>query len=456
VWLPLVDNCADYTGKGHNGTPTSLVRAPGRFGGGMGFVRISDTSGSYIRFTDDAVFSPGSGDISLLCWAKLNSWASSEEHAVFANYDGSANGLWFLRFGPTTQTITGYMRDNSGNNAASVTGPTVALGRWYFYAMTWSASEKMVRLYIDGNLYGSNANSAIGLPITLNDATNPPTIGERQYSGYLHGMLNGGVSEFAILGRLVLPQEISEYYNWATGRTKRFFVVFIPQVYNETLSENLSSLTSFKDFQTYVESFSEVNSISHSETDIKLYIENLIETLQSSGLITDIKSYIDVLTEVNRSSFVWSDVQHYVDYLLDIVNHLGSVLDKQHYKDVLLEVLNSLSLVVDKYGWKEVLHEVLLHSGNVVDVPMLYLLENLIAQHKLVDIQNYRNEIFSEILVNKSSAEFRVSTWILPLLLLAAVTAPMKVQGVGKEWKKITGSARVIDIFEGSKGKVLP
>jgi len=206
-------------------------------------------------------------------------------------------------------------------------------------------------------------------------------------------------------------------------------------LYDETLSEDLSSLTGFKDLQTYVESFLEVNSVSHSKTDLQLYIEKLIETLQSS--------------------FVWSDVQHYVDYLLDIVNHLGSVLDKQYYKDILSEVLSSLSLVVDKYGWKEVLNEVLLHLGNVVDVPMLYLLENLVTQNKLIDVQSYRNELFSEVLVNKSSAEFRVSTWILPILLLAVATTPAKVSGVGREQRKIRGEVTEINTLGGSKGRVL-
>ena len=172
--------------------------------------------------------------LSISCWLYPTSFSSAG--TIFAEQPRGAwnDGRGYSMTIGTNGKISGKIGNASGSWVGPVTSNSILpLKTWTHIVYTYDGSA--LRLYINGRFdnkfdttatisyadkaaYGPNPQTFY-IGVEHNSiSTSPITIADLKYP------LNGNVDEVAIFSRALSPQEISQYYKWATGVAKKNYV----------------------------------------------------------------------------------------------------------------------------------------------------------------------------------------------------------------------------------------
>lgn len=188
LYMPLNGNSVDISGSGNHGTDTAITYVGGKFGQGARF----NGSSSIITFNDCP--QTGNGAFTVSGWFNSSSLASRQCVASFGT-------------GSTSQGITCDI-DSSKLYAdfygsTSVVGTVVLKPNTFYYATyTWDGTN--IRLYLNGKLDGTSANTS------ANIVDGSGAIGRAFWIA--QNPFNGILDEIVLENRAWTAQEISLYY----------------------------------------------------------------------------------------------------------------------------------------------------------------------------------------------------------------------------------------------------
>lgn len=148
------DITIDMSGNNHHGNIYNSAQwAPGKIGAGL---TMNDPSDQYVEI-DSVASSLASGDITFSTWFKptstINSSLAQDSH-LFTLSDESSTNDFRLYFASSVGALR--LRVNSQNADTSIT--SWSAGVWYHVTAIFSTTTGM-KVYINGNLVGSNANT---------------------------------------------------------------------------------------------------------------------------------------------------------------------------------------------------------------------------------------------------------------------------------------------------------
>ena len=171
----------------------------------------------------------------VMCWIKINDF--SNDSTIIAE---QPRGTWGDGRGYSLSVTTAgnvhFSIGDAGGSWISFNGNTVlSPKRWYFIAATYDGSQ--MRLYVNGILDGThNTTATISFTDSSSGGPNPQTF----YVGMQHKNidsspttvadlaypLNGDISELSVFSRALDKNEISQYYNWATGKDRKWYSLY--------------------------------------------------------------------------------------------------------------------------------------------------------------------------------------------------------------------------------------
>jgi hypothetical protein len=197
-WWPLSSNANDYSGIGNTGTPYSIT-----YNSAVGYSAPANTtwtasfsgSNSIISIPNAALNNINSGAVS--AWIYLNSNNAGvitiKQHDGTGTYGAFTIGNYITSGGAGALGSPGvlYWHGQNGVAPAHSVG-TVSIGKWYYVAAVFSASN--VIFYINGN-YDSTTSGTYSIP---NDLSSTGT--------YLGGWIQSGVYQFGTNGYLANVQ----------------------------------------------------------------------------------------------------------------------------------------------------------------------------------------------------------------------------------------------------------
>lgn len=118
---------------------------------------------------------------------------------------------------PYLYNIGGLMHISTGINATfkhDIEWADCATENWYYLVLQYDASAGTIVAYVDLDLIGT----ATGLPTSINNTSDPFTIGNDQYGGYLDGYID----EVGVWNRILTTPELTTLYNSGAGLTYPF------------------------------------------------------------------------------------------------------------------------------------------------------------------------------------------------------------------------------------------
>lgn len=192
-------NAYDFSGNGNNGTVIggAIHNNTGGYLGDGSFKL--DKLNDYITRT---IVSSSHINSSVT----LNVWfysSNSTATQVIGGYSASSSRLALGLIIQSGNTLRGHCNDNL-NNLAFPTGGTILKNTWYMGTVTYSPSS--CKVYLNGNLVGSNPTATGYLPIQNSRFT----IG--RWGSYSQNYLNGSVDDVIIYNRTLSSQDIAEIY----------------------------------------------------------------------------------------------------------------------------------------------------------------------------------------------------------------------------------------------------
>jgi len=219
----LGGNSLDNSGNGNNGTNTAVSYSPAysRFNGGQG---ASFNGSSSVITISNATSLQITGALSISFWIYPN--VNNVEQTIIAkgpNAIGGAEYLVLLGADNGNGDIR-FVSSNSSNwfgvhNANS--SDNLATGQWYHIVVvrTGNTSSDTLRIYKNGK----------SLPVSV-ESTNPSYVSATSYnvvfgnnSSGVNEWFNGYLDEVGIWNRALTPQEISQYYQWATSQPRKTY-----------------------------------------------------------------------------------------------------------------------------------------------------------------------------------------------------------------------------------------
>jgi hypothetical protein len=206
----------DNSGNGNNGMDTAVSYSPayGRFNGGQGGL-YSTASGSKSVISSSLGIDGTNAPLTLEAWVNLKSLPSSSSEyaivfqgssvnqvsytlAVANNYYSTIGLLFWANRNAVSQSYAGY-------------NTTLSTGIWYHLVGTFDGST--IKLYFNGNLVASTASSGNGSSGLSSETAISDRVGNDHADAY--------IDEVAVFSRALSPQEISQYYQWATSFKKQ-------------------------------------------------------------------------------------------------------------------------------------------------------------------------------------------------------------------------------------------
>jgi len=192
-------NANDFSGNGNNGT----VNGTASWVNGKINQAISLNGSSYISVPNVKILNPGSSLQSVSAWVKQ----TSDGSILWKGSSSSDTYELAVKGGKATFTI------NAGGatvNATAVSSASINDGNWHLITGVRS-STKTADIYVDGVLSGTMTYAGSGASI---DTTTPLTIGSRNGSNFLSGLID----DVRIYNRALSPSEVMDIYNAvATG-----------------------------------------------------------------------------------------------------------------------------------------------------------------------------------------------------------------------------------------------
>jgi len=204
LWSPFDDNVIDFSGNNHNGTINGSVPfIPTIFGKGASF---SGNTSNYIDYGNPTDFNFGTGPFTLMVWVKFNSVGIN--HIIIDKHNSSTSPYTGYVLYATTNNNFVFEVNDTSNYALVTSTTTFVANKWYFVSATRNGASGAI--YINGLLdkqgtvQSGNTNYSNDLICGKNyTANNSP--------------LNGIIDEVAVFSRALSPQEIAQYYRWATS-----------------------------------------------------------------------------------------------------------------------------------------------------------------------------------------------------------------------------------------------
>ena len=219
-WWNLGFNSIDYTGNGNNGSDTNVLHGRNGFNPNI-YGAYFNGSSSVVTVPNNASLNPGTGPFSISVWVMLfttNTVAPifDKHNAVTFPYTG-----YVILLHSISPNI--YFSVNDTAKTYGITSNTVIVPyKWYHIVGVRNGTSGY--LYINGQLDNSGTVGGGSVDTTLNLIFG-------KYSNY-NTFTNGIISEAAFFSRALSPQEISQYYKWATGVAKKnytFESIELPQ-----------------------------------------------------------------------------------------------------------------------------------------------------------------------------------------------------------------------------------
>lgn len=201
-------NVIDDSGFGNNGVYNgSLQQQSGIFNYSVNF---SDNSIILVPY-DSTLNTPRE--------VTFSGWFRTRKTGTIQTIYYRQNSYLFFFSVPTNMGVYVYVNGSWNNNRGALSYPTTNIidNRWYHYAVSFNASEGILRLYLNGKFVNSMdldtttnmANPAVGYIIGYR------TVGGNEY-------LKGNLDEFAIFNRTLSASEIRLLYERGATRFQTF------------------------------------------------------------------------------------------------------------------------------------------------------------------------------------------------------------------------------------------
>lgn len=197
----------DSSGNGRDGT----------LQGDAGHTTIADNvcadldgSGDYIEAPNS--LAPGSGDWSLSLWFKSEGSTGATQQYLYFDATGSSGNapsvqLFVLN---ATQKLGYNFRDASANNAGGTDVTADVVDDTLHHAvMTWNASTKTARLYLDGSSVDSDTNGSVGAIGTDGGGGQTPKVGASHGGEAINNAFNGQIDDVRIWARELSSTEVA-------------------------------------------------------------------------------------------------------------------------------------------------------------------------------------------------------------------------------------------------------
>ncbi len=186
-----------------NSTYNSTIAAPGadptqgsgKFGNGFDF---DSASSQYLTATNSH---RNLTEMTITTWVKFNNVNAADYQHLF-EIDVDTRMFWSHSGQPNKMY---YEFDNDGGSCAGSVSLSLENDTWYNIVVTYSASQGLGRMYLDGEIVNSDTDGCTGT-IELNDNWE---IGRRSSANYL----NGSMDEFLVVNRSLSQDEVKALYN---------------------------------------------------------------------------------------------------------------------------------------------------------------------------------------------------------------------------------------------------
>lgn len=198
----------DLANSGYSG---SLINNVGYNSSNAGTLTITSGSGSFIRITDNAIFTPISQDsqsFSISCWIK-GAIVVNENMLIGQDWGSTANGWNGLRF--RQESVMMLVGNNTlGQYAAVYTPNLLSTSTYKHYTGTYDGSQ--VILYVNG--VSASVASITSYPL-LNASYKSWTIGGNyeSVSPTLASFFQGNIGLVSFYNRALTAQEVLQNYN---------------------------------------------------------------------------------------------------------------------------------------------------------------------------------------------------------------------------------------------------
>jgi len=182
-----------------------------------------DGANSYIMVPDKSIFSPGTGDFSIVVWIKTTFNNSVHFADIIRKYGSDPANTYAVSIGQDNKMSMLYR--NTGNNAINLgdsvstdPGSVVNDGKWHHIA--WVRSNGSTGSYYLDSLFVTSATNASTTNVSTfggnnlqigryADATNDPTA--------THYYFNGSIDEVRLYNRALKQSEITSLYQSTSG-----------------------------------------------------------------------------------------------------------------------------------------------------------------------------------------------------------------------------------------------
>jgi hypothetical protein len=195
----------DKSGNGNTGTLTNMNQstspAVGKIGQGLYFDGVNDSVTA-----NSAASAIATGDVSYSAWFKLSGAASGY---IIDLADAPSNNDVYLYFDTGTPGALCFQVYNTGFNCADSSQTIWPTGVWHHAVGVFSGVSGQ-KLYVDGVLVGTNANTSRG-----STAATQITLGS-EFDGALQ--FNGTIDDVRIYNRALSASEVQNLYNSGTAK----------------------------------------------------------------------------------------------------------------------------------------------------------------------------------------------------------------------------------------------
>jgi hypothetical protein len=157
-WWPFSGNANDLSGNGHNGTVTSALLSPDRFGQALSAYAFNGNA--HVSFTNNTNLNI-TGDLSISVWIKPKVGNAGGQAVWFGDNSGAADP-YSIVLAPNYQVY--FRRDGGGGSITDVVTGTYTLtpDSSYHVVAAYSSSLNILQLYINGVL---NNTTSVTAPI---------------------------------------------------------------------------------------------------------------------------------------------------------------------------------------------------------------------------------------------------------------------------------------------------
>jgi len=222
-WWPLDETDGDKAGDIVDGNDGTYVNGPipveGKVAGALSF----DGIGDYVDLGSDSSLNiPGS--VTIDAWVKIIGDVVRWYNYFFADFDNTG---WVSQLSLGVYSVGGnfqfysYEGRSSGDNTYVLSSADKTAGEWYHVAVVRDDDIKTIKLYVNGNLEGSNSYAG-KIPVSLQGNK---YLGS---SGSWGDYFNGELDEVEIYNRALSDLEIQSIFNaGSAGKCKLPAVIMV-------------------------------------------------------------------------------------------------------------------------------------------------------------------------------------------------------------------------------------